>query len=113
MQHRADRRVSPDAYPQQVARNAVRCALQFPSTTFLAHSHCFSRHQNYFGVGPNDDDLYVELLRMQHNAVDCAQFGCSLRLNGRSPYSVSINRRDPSNSRYSPNENAEVRFYVF
>jgi hypothetical protein len=45
---------------------------------------------------------------MLHAAVNCAQFGCSLRLDGRSPYSVSINRRDSSDDRYSPNENAEV-----
>ena len=35
MQHRADCRVSPDGYPQQVAHNAVRC-VRISATSFLA-----------------------------------------------------------------------------
>ena len=88
MQHRADRRVSPDGYPQQVAHNAVK------------------RHRE--SCGPPHDNLFIDLLQMCNAATHCAQFGCPLNFAARSPYSVSINRRDPSNSEYPPYDNAEV-----
>ena len=66
----------------------------------------FRRHREYCGGDPNS--LYEALLNMMHMASDCAVFECPLVFSGRSPYSVSINRRDSSNSQYSPNENAEV-----
>jgi len=53
--------------------------------------------------------LYQTLLQMQLTAVTCAQFGCPVKLAGLSPYSVSLNRIDPSNRLHSGG-NAEVRF---
>ena len=68
----------------------------------------FRRHRESCGGDPNCTKLYDELLNMVRLASNCAVFECPLVLSGRSPYSVSINRRDSSNSQYSPNENAEV-----
>jgi hypothetical protein len=58
------------------------------------------------------EDLYQTLLQMQLTAVTCAQFGCPVIQTGGSPFSVSLNRRDPSNRLYSGG-NAEVCFHVF
>jgi hypothetical protein len=92
-------------------RSGVCAFLQPLAFEFLLLTR-FRRHREYCGGDPNCTKLYDALLNMMHIASNCAVLECPLVLWGRSPHSVSINRRDSSNPQYSPNENAEVCFTV-
>jgi hypothetical protein len=91
----------------RTTRSGVCAFLQPLASDFLWLTR-FSRHRKSCGGDPNCTKLYDELLTKVRLAINCAVFECPLVLSGRSPHSVSINRRDPSNSEYSPNNNAEV-----
>ena len=88
-------------------RSGVCAFLQPLAFEFLLLTR-FRRHREYCGGAPKCTKLYNALLNMMHIASNCAVFECPLVLSGRSPYSISINRRDSSKSEYSPNNNAEV-----